>query len=262
MTVPPRPLCVVPARLRTAEDLEALVRCLVSLWGTAGAPAAVVVADGEPAPALAGMLAAATDELGFALHVEPEERGFAHAANAGLAAALAQGRDALVAGPDLEFVAPGWLEAMLARTDGDGRPAGIVGARLVAPNQCLEHAGYYFSRLDHAWWPRCAHAPADLPEALRPLRCPVSGSLQLVRHAALARLGLYDPELGMPGADVDFCLRAFAAGLECVYEPAAVAIRHARPGEERREADRRACAQRLAAKWANADLSAFVPEIA
>jgi GT2 family glycosyltransferase len=261
MTVPPRPLCVVPARLRTAEQLESLVRCLVSLWGTAGALDAVVVADGPPAPALAEMLAAATSELAVALHVEPQERGTAHAANAGLAAALAQGRDALVAGPDLEFLAPGWLDAMLARTDGEGRPAAVVGARLVRPDRCLEHAGFYFSRLDHGWWPRCAHAPADLPEALRPLQCPVSGSLQLVRHATLTQVGLYDADLG-DAADVDLCLRVFAAGLECVYEPAAVAMRHARPEDERRDAERRASAERLAAKWASADLSAFVPELA
>jgi hypothetical protein len=48
----------------------------------------------------------------------------------------------------------------------------------------------------------------------------------LLRHAALAALGLLDE--AMDGQElVDFCLRCFAAGLECIYEPAALGTRHA-----------------------------------
>ncbi len=78
-------------------------------------------------------------------------------------------------------------------------------------------------------------------------------------------VGLYDEEFRMAYEDVDYGLRVFAAGLQCVYEPAAVAI-HAEqvfrgrvnPKLERWHADG---AARLVDKWRHADFSAFVPEV-
>jgi GT2 family glycosyltransferase len=265
MTVPPRPLCVVPAYLRTSEDLDVLVRCLVSLWGTAGAPDALVVDDGSPAPELVEMLRAATQELGFELIAKDENEGFARTVNVGLRRALETGRDAVLINADLEFTEHGWLEHLLARTDTQGRPAAVVGARLLFPNGCIQHAGVFFSSADHKWWHRCAYAPAELPEALVPTRCPVTGALQLIRHATLERLGVYDEAFRMGYEDVDYCLRAFDAGLECIYEPAATAVHHEsffrRREDETLSRWHRESAARLVIKWRTADLSPFTPEL-
>ena len=259
-------LCVVPVYLRTPSDLDVLARCLVSLWATARDRADVlIVDDGSPEPALVEQLAAVAGELGQELHVKAENEGFSRTVNVGLRRALEEGRDAVLVNADIEFTDPHWLEYMLGRTDTEGRPAAVVGARLLYPNGCLQHAGVFFSLRARSWWHRYQYGPADLPEALEPTVCPVTAALQLIRDETLATVGLYDEEFRMAYEDVDYGLRVFAAGLQCVYEPAAVAI-HAEqvfrgrvnPKLERWHAEG---AARLVSKWRHADFSAFVPEV-
>ena len=50
----------------------------------------------------------------------------------------------------------------------------------------------FFSLLGREFRYRYRMGPGDLPEALVPCRCPVSGALQLIRHETLAAVGLYD----------------------------------------------------------------------
>ena len=64
-------------------------------------------------------------------------------------------------------VRPLW-SVMRARTDTQGRPAAVVGARLLYPNGLLQHAGVYFSRLNRGFAHRFNHGPGDLPEAQLP----------------------------------------------------------------------------------------------
>ena len=66
---------------------------------------------------------------------------------------------------------------------------------------------------------RFQYGPNDLPEALVPCRCPVTAALQLIRHETLETVGIYDEGYRMAFEDVDYCLRVFEAGLECIYEP-------------------------------------------
>src|SRR4051794_3390708 len=134
--------------------------------------------------------------------------------------------DAVLVNADMEFTQPGWLDLMRARRDTKDRPAAVVGARLLYPNGLLQHAGVYFSPIRREFAHRFQYGPADLPEALVPCRCPVTGALQLIRHETLASIGIYDPRFGLGHEDMDYCLRAFAAGFECIYEPAAVALHH------------------------------------
>jgi GT2 family glycosyltransferase len=257
------PLAVVPVFLRTAEDLDVLLRCLVSLEQTAPACDVIVVDDCSPVGELVDLLAIACAELQIELVRKPVNGGFAKTVNIGLRRALADGRDAVLVNADVEFHADGWLEAMLARTGSDGAPAAVVGARLLYPNGLLQHAGIYFSALHRFFAHRFTLGPANLPEALVPAVCPVTGALQLIRHECLTSVGLYDESFFMAWEDVDYCLRVFQSGRECVYEPAACAT-HAESlfrgrgvaGQEDWEARSFAV---LASKHGTADLSAFVP---
>ena len=265
MTVPA--LCVVPTYLRTPDDLEVVMRCLVSMWTMAPGAGAIVVDDGSPARELVGQLELVACELGYELHAKPSNEGFSRTVNVGLRRALVEGRDAVLVNADIEFAFEGWLERLLARTDTQGRPAAVVGARLLYPNGLIQHGGVFFSLRARSWWHRFQYAPAELPEALAPTCCPVTAALQLVRHETLAAVGLYDEGFRMAYEDVDYCLRVFAAGLECVYEPAAVAV-HAEqlfrgrgrsdPKLQRWQAE---SAERLVEKWRSADLSAFTPAV-
>ena len=265
MTVPSAPLCVIPSFLRTEGDLDLLVRCLVSLWSTAPQADVIVVDDGSPERSLLVPLAAAIEELGYELVAKDENEGFARTVNVGLRRALEAGRDAVLVNADIEFHEAGWLERMLARTDTQGRPAAVVGARLLYPNGTIQHAGCFLSVRTRGFWHRCQFAPANLPEALSPVRCPVTGALQLIRHTTLEQLGLYDEEFRMTYEDIDYCLRVFEAGLDCIYEPTVCAVHHESMFRGRKDARieewEAAALERLGTKWAGADLGQYTTPI-
>jgi GT2 family glycosyltransferase len=219
-------IAVIPTYLRKPPELELLVRCLVSLTQTAPGLTALVVDDGSPAADLAVQLEPLTREVGARLIRKPQNTGFAKTVNEGLAIARDEGADALLVNQDIQFIGPGWYEAMDACCGPDGRPASVVGAKLLFPNLLLQHAGIYYSRLyrqfDHRW----RMGPCDLPESDVPAEVPVTGALQLIRHDCLAEVGLYDDGFDMGWEDLDYCFRTFAAGRSCMYEPKAVALHH------------------------------------
>jgi GT2 family glycosyltransferase len=259
------PLAVIPAYLRDQDDLDKLLRCVASLRATAPQLAVLIVDDASPADQLAEMAAIAAAELEAALVRNDENAGFAATVNAGLAVALDQGADAVLVNADIEFAWPGWLEALQERTDSAGRPAAVAGSRLLFPNGTIQHAGIYFSLLNRDFFHRFRYGPADLPEALVPTRCPVTAALMLIRHECLDAVGLLDEEFGMAYEDVDYCLRVFASGRECVYEPRAVAVHLEKAFRDRPTARARELAERstrhMWAKHAGTDLSPWVPPV-
>ena len=91
---------------------------------------------------------------------------------------------------------------------------------------CIQHAGVIFSLLDRDWLHRYRFGPANLPEALKTTRCIVTAALQFIRWETLDQIGLYDEGYRLCFEDVDYCLRVFKAGLECIYEPSVVAMHH------------------------------------
>jgi GT2 family glycosyltransferase len=265
MTVPTAPLCVIPAYLRTPGDLDLLVKCLVSLWVTAPEASVLVVDDGSPSRELLEPLAAALDELGYELIAKPENEGFSRTVNVGLRRALELGRDAVLVNADIEFIDAGWLDRMRERTDTSGRPAAVVGARLLYANGTIQHAGVFLSLLNRDWMHRYQYGPNDLPEALVACRCPVTAALQLIRHETLEAVGLYDEGYRMCFEDVDYCLRVFEAGLECIYEPSVRAFHlekyfRGKPSERVKQWTLDST-ERMKLLWGHKDLSRWVPEV-
>jgi GT2 family glycosyltransferase len=257
------PLAVVPIYLRTPDDLDVLLRCLVSLRSTAPWADVLVVDDCSPAAELVDMIAVACEELDVELYRRPENGGFSRAVNVGLRRALDEGRDAVLVNADIEFDQGPWLEAMIARTDSTGAPAAVVGARLLYPNGLIQHGGVYYSTLHRSWWHRFTYGPANLPEALRACRCPVTGALQFIRHECLAAIGIYDETFRMTYEDVDYCLRVFASGRECIYEPAACATHAESLFRSRKDEGQKnwelESAMTLASKYGDGDLTGFRP---
>ena len=140
-------LCVVPTYLRRDADLDLLARCLVTLKQTAPGAEVLVVDDGSPVPSLVAATEAACRELGFWFDHRPTNEGFSRTVNVGLRIAHENRCDAVLVNADVEFMDAGWLDRMSARTDTEGRPAAVVGARLLYPNGLLQHAGIMFSLL-------------------------------------------------------------------------------------------------------------------
>jgi len=255
-------LAVVPMQLSTAEDLDVLLQCLVSLRQTAPQADVLLVDDRSPAPDLVDLIELAAAELEIELHRRPVEGGSAGAMNVGLRRALDEGRDAVLVNADIEF-RRSWLQPMLARLDTTGAPAAVVGARLLYPNGLLAHAGFCYSTLRRRWSQRLEFGPADLAQALVPCACPLTDALQLIRHECLAGVGLYDEIFDSDWADVDYCLRVFASGRQCIYEPAACATRaQSRFGSRLADAPggvESDSSRALSSRYADTDLSAFVP---
>ena len=268
MQIEPRPtLAVVPVFLRSPEELDVVVRCLVSLWTTTDSSdtIAMIVDDGSPRQDLVDQLALAVDELGYMLHRQEENGGFSRAVNVGLRRAHEAEADAVLVNADIEFYQHGWLGHMRSRLDTRKRPAAVVGGRLLYPTGHLQHAGIYFSLLKRNWYHRFHFGPGDLHEAQMPFRCPVTGALQFIRWETLEAIGVYDQGYRMGYEDVDYCLRVFQAGLECIYEPGATAYHlesyfRGRP-TPRIAAWQEESAARLWSRWCETDLSPYVPEV-
>lgn len=257
-------LCIIPAYVRSAEELDVLLKCLVSLQTTAPGANVLVVDDASPAQELAAQLELACEELGVAYVANDENSGFSRTVNVGLELAHAMGQDAVLVNADIEFPAAGWLDSMRERTDTEGRPAAVVGARLLYPNGLIQHAGIFFSLLNRDWMHRFRFGPANLPEALTPCRCLVTAALQFIRWETLDQIGLYDEGYRLCFEDVDYCLRVFGAGLECIYEPSVVAMHHEsffrRKATPEIERWTRESTARMKMLWGAEDLSRWVPE--
>ena len=260
-------LAIIPVYLREQAELDVVVRCLVSLWTTTDASdtIAMVVDDGSPDRALVDQLEVAVDELGYMLHRQEENGGFSRAVNVGLARALEAEADAVLINADIEFFQHGWLGHMRDRVDTHDRPAAVVGGRLLYPSGLIQHGGIYFSLLKREWFHRFHFGPGDLPEAQQPFRCPVTAALQFIRWETLDAIGLYDERYRLCYEDVDYCLRVFDAGLECIYEPVVVAyhlesyFRKKNPSPRMVEWTEESTL-RFRKRWANADMRMFIPE--
>ncbi len=130
---------------------------------------------------------------------------------------------------DVEALATGWLEDMAGWLSVPG--VGVVGAKLLYPDGTINHAGISLSREDGLAHVLFEREPAEdlgtlfLPHAARNVAA-VTGACLLTRTALYRQLGGFDEaKLAVAYNDVDYCLRAGAAGQRSVVTPQAV-LRH------------------------------------
>lgn len=215
-----KPLVVIPTYLTEPEDVETVRTAIDSVRKTEhDAVDILVVDDGSPERELVGLLEAQSSQLKFDLHRKDENSGFSKTVNVGLRRCLEEDRDAILLNADMEITTPNWLGHFRATTGSDGDLASVVGAMLLYPDGTIQHAGVYFSLLTRTFDHRYKHGPANLPEALRKEVCPVTAAFMFIRHDCLAEVGIYDEDFKMGWEDVDYCIRTFLAGRQCVYNP-------------------------------------------
>lgn len=221
------PLVVIPTFLRKPRELEVTAKTWETLRATESELEVMFVDDGSPDQGLVDLLEKTLVEDSLATVFRKDKNtGFSSTVNIGLKRCLEEKRDAILCNADIEFVENGWLERLLITHDTKGNPAAVVGCLLLYPNGLIQHAGVYASFLDRSFDHRMRFAPGSLPEAHEPKVCPVTGALQLIRYSTLERVGVYDENFRMAFEDVDYCLRVFDAGLECVYQPGVMAVHH------------------------------------
>lgn len=219
----PKVSVVIPSR--DAPDL--IGRVLDGLFAHTDYPDfdVIVIDNGSTDPRTLALYARAPDRL--RVEIRPAPFNFSYAVNRGVA--LSDGALVLLLNNDVEIIEPGWLKEMVACFDFS--QTGIVGAKLVYPDGTLQHAGVIAGLGGYAghWH---IGMPADTPGPQGRLRARqslsvVTGACLLVSRACFDQLGGFDAET-FPVAynDVDFCLRAGAAGWRVVWTPFARLIHH------------------------------------
>ncbi|HTA39441.1 MAG TPA: glycosyltransferase family 2 protein, partial [Candidatus Acidoferrales bacterium] len=179
----------------------------------------VIVIDNASSDETPEMLA----EFPWATVIRNERNlGFAGANNQG--ARIAKGQFLVLLNNDTQGF-PGWLAAMLevAREPG----VGVVGARLLFPNDTIQHAGVIvagnlFGR--GAFSPfHCSYGvPATDPSVMKRREYQiVTGACMVTPRDLYLELGGLDEIYWNGYEDVDYCLKAGARGLKVVYEPRA-----------------------------------------
>lgn len=246
-----------------------LDKCLTSLRHTVKDSCDVlVVDDGSPDEDAREATRKLTEQADGTFIARPVNEGFSHTVNIGLRQALHEDRDAVLVNADVEFFTSTWLELMLKQTTADGNGhAALVGALLLYPNFTIQHAGIYFSLLyrefDHIY----RYGPHNLPEARDAKVCPVTGALQFIRHSCLSEIGVYDETFRMGFEDVDYCVRVWQAGLQCIYQPGIRAFHHesffrgSRRQSDRVERWQQESWQRFKQKWGDLSFAEFVPSL-
>lgn len=221
---------VIPTR----DRLPLLRRCVTSLQRTvdSGGVRLLIVDDRSTEPATRDYLDGLLRDRVLAcsiLRPAVDDRRFNYARLMNAAAASVETPLILHLNNDVEALEPGWLDQMAGWLT---RPAvGVVGAKLLHADDSIQHAGvlvsswhgtpeHLFRRLaggdpGYQRWP---HRPRNVAA--------VTGACLLTRTALYRELGGFDAErLAVQFNDIDYCLRAIAAGYRIVLEPAAV-LRH------------------------------------
>jgi GT2 family glycosyltransferase len=148
--------------------------------------------------------------------------GFAAANNQGVAAA--SGRFIVMLNNDT-LALPGWLSAMLATGREDG--VGAVGAKLLYPNDTIQHGGVVLSRsvFGHPTFTPFHYALSvakdDRDANVKHDYAAVTGACLLTARDLYLELGGLDETYWNGYEDVDYCFKVRARGLRVVYEPKA-----------------------------------------
>ncbi|HEV2974890.1 MAG TPA: glycosyltransferase [Solirubrobacteraceae bacterium] len=235
-------------RSRTGHDLY---RRALAWYGEHGEPVSVVIPSYRDAERVATLVASirrtvpqgmarvfVADDASGAEHVAKlraiegievvegqTNGGFAANVNRGLRAAE-QGQDVVVLNSDMEARA-GWL-ACLQYAACQEDDVAIVGGRLLYPDGRIQFAGTARNLGAPEWFDhRYRFKPSDWgPAALPGPVLAVTGACMYVRRAAIERIGLLDERYPMAYEDVDWCLRAWQAGMRVIYFPAASLFHH------------------------------------
>jgi GT2 family glycosyltransferase len=215
-----RPVSIVIASYRDAERVQALV---ASIHKTVPkGMAKIVVADDASGPEHVAALMAIE---GVEVVAGEANEGFAANVNRGLRAAD-EGNDVVVLNSDME-AQTGWL-ACLQYAASQEDDIAIVGARLLYPDGRIQFAGTQRNLGAPEWFDhRYRFKPADWgPAAMPGPVLAVTGACMYVRREAIERIGLLDEGYPMAYEDVDWCLRAWQAGMRVLYFPGACLYHH------------------------------------
>jgi GT2 family glycosyltransferase len=159
-------------------------------------------------------------DFGVDLIVFPENRGFATAINEGIARAT--GDWVLIVNNDV-VLEPDWLECIVATAERENAPFAVGKLLRPAGQNQIDGTWDLVSRAAYAW--RCGYGKRDGAIWSKPRRiyfAPMTAAL--FRRSVFEQIGELETRFESYYEDVDFGVRCALAGLQGIYEPAAIAI--------------------------------------
>jgi glycosyltransferase involved in cell wall biosynthesis len=158
-----------------------------------------------------------------------DDRPFNYSQLNNLAAEKARGEIIGLINNDIEVIAPEWLGEMVSHAI---RPEiGAVGAKLLFPNDTLQHGGVILgvggvANHAHLHLPRHYHGYFSRMSVIQQFSA-VTAACLLVRKAVYDEVGgLDEKNLSVAFNDVDFCLRLAKSGYKNVWTPYAELYHH------------------------------------
>jgi GT2 family glycosyltransferase len=200
---------VIPVHNRAALTSQCLDALLAA--SPESAELEIVVVDDASSDATAQVLAARAGRVRAVRH--DRNVGFAAACNDGAAAASGEW---LVFLNNDTLPQAGWLDALL-RYASSGERIGLVGAKLLFPNETVQHAGVVFARdlsPHHIYTGFRADHPAV--NESREFQA-VTGACAAIRRALYDELGGFDGAFVNGYEDLDLCFRLRRLGHEVHY---------------------------------------------
>jgi GT2 family glycosyltransferase len=145
-----------------------------------------------------------------------EQVGFARNANRALREATT---DVVLVNSDV-IAHRGWLES-LQQAAYRRNDIGMAAPKLLYPDGRIQSAGSHRNLGSPEWWDHryrfqeIMYGPANVAGPV----LVATGAALYVKRATIERIGVLDEDYTMAFEDVDWCLRAWRAGLSIVYEP-------------------------------------------
>lgn len=215
----PRVSLVIPV----FNKLELTRICVESLHQVgAAASFEIIVVDNGSTDGSRAWLADQESQGRLKLVVNPDNLGFSRGCNLG--AACARGQYLLFLNNDMK-VLPDWLDPMVSTLDRDPE-VGIVGAKLLFPDNTIQHAGVAlieFRDLRKTWIGGIHLAYRKPASSLGTNQAQynqvVTGACLLIRAGLFHDLEGFHEGFWNGNEDVDLCLRAGQAGWKVVYRP-------------------------------------------
>lgn len=226
--LPPQ-LPLVSLIIPTRNGLHLIRQCIDSIVAkTTYANYEIIVVDnGSDDPeALAYFESIARDRR---IRIQRDERPFNYSALNNVAVGQARGKFVGLINNDIEVIAPEWLSEMVALASQPG--VGAVGAKLLYPNDTLQHGGVVLGMGGVA-----GHSHKHIPQpdygyfgrtGLISAYSAVTGACLVIRKTIYEEVGgLDEKNLIVAFNDVDFCLRVREAGYRNVWTPYAELYHH------------------------------------
>ena len=149
------------------------------------------------------------------------EGGYERSSMINFGAEHAKGEYLLFLDSDTEVITEGWLKILI--TDMKRNNTGAAGAKLLYPDETIEHAGIVVGRDGVIGYPFAGHDRNDTNFGCRALLQQnvnaVSATCMIVSKRVFEMVDGFDRSLKAVYDDVDFCLKVREAGSDIIYEP-------------------------------------------